>query len=125
MPQQAQVAVENNFTKGLVTEATGLNFPEQAVTDTMDCIYDIDGSVYRRTGLDFEPNFTTKTIDRANKVIREYLWQNVAGDGNTTVRVVQIGSTPLFLRSRRNRHRFFWCSSHYRNANSCVRRTYS
>jgi len=80
MPQQTTVAVENSFIKGLVTEATGMNFPEQAVTETFDCIYDIDGSVFRRTGFDFEPNFTTKTIDRSNRAIREYVWQNVSGN---------------------------------------------
>ena len=96
MPQQTTVAVENSFIKGLVTEATGMNFPEQAVTETYDCIFDIDGSVYRRTGLDFEPNFTTKTIDRSNRAIREYLWQNVSGNGNITVIVLQVGNTLYF-----------------------------
>jgi len=96
MPQQTTVAVENSFIKGLVTEATGMNFPEQAVTETFDCIYDIDGSVFRRTGFDFEPNFTTKTIDRSNRAIREYVWQNVSGNGNITVIVVQIGNTLYF-----------------------------
>jgi len=96
MPQQSTVAIENSFVKGLVTEATGMNFPDQAVTETYDCIFDIDGSVYRRTGFDFEPNFTTKTIDRANRAIRTYVWQNVAGNGNTTVIIVQIGNTLYF-----------------------------
>jgi len=96
MPQQTTVAVENSFVKGLVTEATGMNFPEQAVTETFDCIFDIDGSVYRRTAFDLEPNFTTKTIDRSNRAIRTYLWQNVSGNGNVTVVVVQIGNTLYF-----------------------------
>lgn len=96
MPQQATVAVENSFIKGLVTEATGMNFPEQAVTETYDCVFDIDGSVYRRNGFDLEPNFTTKAIDRSNKVIKDYLWQNVAGNGNVTVVVLQVGPTLYF-----------------------------
>jgi hypothetical protein len=41
-----QVFVENSFINGLITEATGLNFPEKAVTETSDCIFDIDGSVF-------------------------------------------------------------------------------
>lgn len=96
MTQQTAVSVENSFIKGLVTEATGMNFPEQAVTETLDCIFDIDGSVYRRTAFDLEENFTTKTIDRSNRVIKEYLWQNVAGNGGTTVVVMQIGATLYF-----------------------------
>ncbi len=96
MPQQVSYNVENSFIKGLVTEATGMNFPEQAVTDTADCIFDIDGSVYRRTGFDLEENYTTKTINKDNRAIKTYLWQNVAGNGNATVVVVQIGNTLYF-----------------------------
>lgn len=96
MPQNAQVFVENSFINGLVTEATGLNFPEKAVVDTDNCIFDIDGSVYRRTGFDFETNYATKTINRDTKVIKQYLWQNVAGNGDVTVVVVQVGDTLYF-----------------------------
>lgn len=96
MAQQTTVVVENSFINGVVTEATGLNFPEKACTESYDCIFDIDGSVYRRTGFDLETNFTTKTIDRRNKAIKTYLWQNVAGDGSATVAVVQIGNKLYF-----------------------------
>lgn len=96
MPQQSAIAVENSFINGLVTEATGLNFPEKAVTETYDCIFDIDGSLYRRTGFDLEENFQNKTIDKSNKAIKTYLWQNVAGDGNVTLAVVQVGNTIYF-----------------------------
>lgn len=96
MPQQAAVAVENNFINGVITEATGFNFPEKACTESYDCVFDIDGSVYRREGFDLETNFQTKTIDRASKAIKTYLWQNVAGDGSATVAVVQIGNKLYF-----------------------------
>lgn len=96
MPQQTTVSIENSFIKGVVTEATGMNFPEQAVVESFDCIFDIDGSVYRRNGYDFEPNFVTKQIDRSNRVIKDYLWQNVSGDGNITVVVLQVGNTIYF-----------------------------
>lgn len=96
MPQQTVVSVENSFVNGLVTEATALGFPEKAVTETYDCIYDIDGSVYRRPGFDLESNYTTKTIDRANNVICSYLWPNVSGDGNITVVVTQVGDKLYF-----------------------------
>lgn len=96
MPQQSALVAQSSFINGLVTEATALNFPENAVVDTFDCVFDLDGSVYRRTGFDFETNYTTKTIDRDNNVVKDYLWQNVSGDGNTTVVVVQVGSTLYF-----------------------------
>jgi len=96
MPQQSFTVVENSFINGLVTEATGLNFPDKAASDTFDCIFDIDGSVYRRNGFDFETNFSTKTIDRDNCAIKEYLWQDVSGDGNVTVVVMQVGPKLYF-----------------------------
>lgn len=96
MPQQSQVFVENSFVNGLVTEATGLNFPDKAVVETFDCVFDLDGSVYRRPGFNFETNFQLKNINRDNKVIKTYLWQNVAGNGNATVAVVQVGNTLYF-----------------------------
>src|SRR5258705_2846882 len=96
MPQQSAVAVENSFINGLVTEATGLNFPDKACTEAYDCIFDIDGSAYRRTGFDLEENYQTKTINKDGKAIKTYLWQNVAGNGNVTVAVVQVGPTLYF-----------------------------
>lgn len=96
MAQQAAIAVENSFINGVVTEATAFNFPEKACTEAYDCIFDIDGSVYRRTGFDFETNHSTKTINRTDRAIKTYLWQNVAGDGNTTVVVLQVGNTLYF-----------------------------
>lgn len=99
MPQQSAVLVENNFTNGLITEATGLNFPQNAVTDTDNCIFDIDGSVYRREGFNFEENYTATAIDRANVVVSTYLWRNVSGTGDATILVVQIGETLRFYRT--------------------------
>lgn len=92
----ANVLVENSFINGLVTEATGLNFPDKAVTETYDCEFDLDGSVYRRTAIDLEEDFQLKTINRAGSVIKTYLWQNVAGNGDVTIAVVQVGDTIYF-----------------------------
>lgn len=33
MPRSAAITVENNFTKGLITEFTAMNFPENAITE--------------------------------------------------------------------------------------------
>lgn len=96
MAQKAAVLVENSFINGLVTEATGLNFPEKAVTETYDCEFDLDGSVFRRTAIDLEENYTTKTIDRTASAIKTYLWQNVAGNGDVTLAVVQVGNKLYF-----------------------------
>lgn len=99
MPQNSAIAIENNFSKGLITQATGLNFPENACTETFDCIFGLTGIVERRKGFEYETNNTTpttKTIDRTSVAISTFLWRNVAGDGNVTLFVTQVGGTVYF-----------------------------
>lgn len=99
MPQQTQTSVENNFRNGFVTEFTGLNFPENACTEVFDCELKRDGAIKRRLGFDFEDSFLTKTINRFNSVVNTYLWRNVAGDGNVTLLVLQVGATVYFYKA--------------------------
>ncbi len=96
MARSAGTNIQNSFVQGLITEATGINFPENACTETFDCIHNINGSIETRAGIDFEPNYGTKTIDRSGSVVVGYLWKNVAGNGDTTFLVVQIGNTIHF-----------------------------
>lgn len=93
MPRQASVNIANNFTKGLVTQASGLNFPENACVETYDCYFNLDGSVERRRGFDFEYGYQTKAIDRTQSAISTYLWNNASGDGSVTLFMMQIGNT--------------------------------
>lgn len=99
MAQTPAQSVENNFSQGLITEATGLNFPENAVTETYNCEFNIDGSVNRRIGLNFEETFVFKTIGRADSVVNTFLWADVSGNGNTNVIVSQVGSNLYFNES--------------------------
>jgi hypothetical protein len=96
MPSQVLTSVENNFTKGLITESTGLNFPENAATDTDNCEYTLIGDVLRREGIDLEENFGTQGIARTNSAISTYKWNNAGGDGNTQLMAVQIGGAVYF-----------------------------
>jgi len=54
MPRNVGSVVENRLIRGLVTEATGLNFPEDACVETYDCVFDNIGTVTRRLGIDVE-----------------------------------------------------------------------
>lgn len=96
MPRQALTTVENNFTGGLKTEFTGLNFPENSVFETSNIIYDRLGRVQRRRGIDLEDTGTYATIDRTSGVVASYVWLNAAGDGVTNLVVVQVGTTLRF-----------------------------
>lgn len=99
MPNQVLSTVENNFTKGFVTEFTGLNFPENAATDTDNCEYTLVGDVLRRKGIDYEDNFSLATVDRTGKACNTYKWNNVGGEGNTQIVAVQVGDVIYFYRS--------------------------
>ena len=96
MARNVAQAVENNFVRGLITEASGLNFPENACVETDNCHFDLTGEVRRRLGIDFEQSNDTKAIDRTNAAINTYLWKNVGGNGNVSIWVVQVGDTLYF-----------------------------
>lgn len=96
MPQAVGTSVQNNFTGGLKTEFTGLNFPENACTDVDNCVFSLIGSVYRRAGFDLEANagFTATTLGEESYAY--YKWNNVGGDGETQILVKQAGDNLYF-----------------------------
>ena len=96
MTSQILSSVENNFTKGLITEATGLNFPENACTSADNCVFTLIGDVTRRGGFNFEENYTLNQFNSTNLAINTYKWNNAGGDGNTQLLVSQIGFTLNF-----------------------------
>lgn len=96
MPRNAAVNVENNFSKGLVTEASAIAFPENAATEIYDCIITNKNAVTRRLGYGYENNHSTRTIDRDDVIVTEYLWKNVSGDGDLTISVLQVGEALYF-----------------------------
>ena len=96
MTRSAANQIENNFVKGLITEATGLNYPENSCIETWDCEFDFFGRVSRRLGMDLEAGFVQKTVDKTGSAITRYLWKNVTGDGLVSFAVVQIGGTLYF-----------------------------
>ena len=99
MPQSPTQAIENNFTSGLKTEYTGLNFPPHAATDTDNCVYTLVGDVIRRFGFDYESNYTLNAIPSASKAMSTYKWNNAGGDGTTQIVVSQVGNILYLYRS--------------------------
>lgn len=95
MPQTL-TSVENNFTRGLITESTGLNFPENAATETFNCEYTLIGDVIRREGIDAEINGTTRVINSSAQAMSTFVWNNAGGDGNSKLEVKQVGSSLYF-----------------------------
>ena len=98
MPRSAGTIVENNFVNGLITEATGMNFPENACTSASNVIFKETGEVTRRLGYDYETVYQLNTVTRNNSAIVEYEWKAAGGDGNVDFVVQQIGGTIYFYR---------------------------
>src|ERR1700735_1264596 len=99
MPQQIISSTENNFTKGLLTEFTGLNFPENACTAANNTEFTLIGDVVRREGINYELNGTSFSTSRDGNAVVTYKWNNAGGDGETQVVVTQIGGNLYFYTS--------------------------
>lgn len=96
MARNAATAIENNFTKGLVTEATGINFPTNAATETYDCVFSQTGQLSRRLGFDIETDAQTFSYEQDDGVVREYVWRVAGNTGSTAFLVVQYGAIVRF-----------------------------
>lgn len=104
MPRSAGIAVENNFSRGLITEATGLTFPENACTETYDCIFKKTGEVSRRKGFEYEPSYALKDLSaaRSESAISTFLWTGAGGDGNKSFICVHVGRYIYFYDVNQN-----------------------
>lgn len=99
MARNSGTILTNNFSRGLVSEATGLNFPENAVTDSLNVEFKKIGNVIRRKGYDVEGNpivaeFWGQGWDEG--VYKEYVWHTVGNHGGFTFLVVQSGGAIRF-----------------------------
>lgn len=111
MPRSSATSVEQNFSRGLITEATAMNYPENSVVEGANVIFTKTGKVIRRYGVDFETDYQVKTFDDLgvmqdatnpedyfdNCVITEFEWVTVANDGSLSFLVVQIGDMLRFF----------------------------
>lgn len=97
MPRQTQPVELNNFVKGLITEASPLNFPPNASIDEDNFVLRRDGSRTRRLGIDLEAGSTdvvsSITMPTSGDIAYStFKWSNVGGDSTKTFIVVQIGN---------------------------------
>lgn len=97
MARNVGTVLENNLTRGLITEATGLNFPDNAVTDADNVYFDPTGAVRRRKGIDLEGHADTLAYAVSDGVIKEFIWNSVSRTGGFTFLVVQRGSSVHFF----------------------------
>lgn len=101
MVKKAAKAEINAFVKGLITEASSLNFPENASFDEQNFELNKDGTRNRRYGLNYEYSHAirdaiTHYSSFSEDPITTFVWTNVGGDKTKDFLVVQIG-VKLFI----------------------------
>jgi|DEB0MinimDraft_12_1074336.scaffolds.fasta_scaffold00237_6 hypothetical protein len=101
MPRNQSLKVYNTFVAGLVTEATPLTFPENAVLGADNCVFDKKGDIRRRLGLDYEASAALTNLDVVEatwetQAVGSWVWEEVGGDGTLHFLVVQIDATLHF-----------------------------
>lgn len=80
-----------------MTEASGLNFPENSCQDTYDCIFEPTGEVSRREGFAPEASYEYQTVSTDLSAVTEYVWKNVSNTEDLTYVVQQVGDMIYFF----------------------------
>lgn len=103
MPKQSQRANINAFIKGVITEASPLNFPENASIDELNFEIKTDGTRRRRLGMEYEDNFsfsaTVSAFSLGTNNTQTFLWDSVNGDSSLSFLAVQLGAIVYFYDS--------------------------
>lgn len=102
MPLQGATKEVNTFVKGIITEATSLNFPPNASIDEQNFDLNRDGSRRRRFGIDYETSFVKKDTGFTESSIKTvgintFLWDNVENSDNLHLVVIQVKDKLWFV----------------------------
>ncbi len=97
MPRQFQQTTRNTFNKGLLTEFSPLNFPNEASIDELNCTLFKAGNRTKRLGVEYEfgSELSTNTYAEGS-LFGTGVWSNVGEDSSVEFLVVQAGSKVIF-----------------------------
>ena len=96
MARSAGVSIENAFSKGLITEVTGVNSPENSVTSSANVIFDRKGRASKRRGFLHEVDAVFNDVARTG-ARNEFVWETVLDNNQKEFTVVQFGSRIRFF----------------------------
>ena len=90
-----------SFSKGKITEANGLSFPENSLREAVNVSINYDGTVQRRLGVDYETSYVkVGTISDTDTLSTQtYFWENAGEDSSQDLVVVRVGNTLQFYES--------------------------
>lgn len=98
MVKEATRADINTFIKGIITEASLLEFPIEAWRDGENFIPKLDGSNERRLGLDFEPNYLPLHLGyQPGLTVNAFRWNSVNGLNGQDFLALQIENRVSFF----------------------------
>jgi hypothetical protein len=98
----------NTFVGGLITEATGINFPENASVDEQNFVLNRNGSRQRRLGFDKENGFVHTgviagaAVGYVKAAAQTFFWDNTGPGNQFDVLVVQYGSLLYFFNTKKS-----------------------
>lgn len=95
------VAIKNyfQFNKGLITEATGLSYPENSMKAAVNIDLNFDGSIKRRRGLQYEVDYVLDDLGGTiadNVAIQTFLWENAGAQRNLNILVLRVADELRF-----------------------------
>lgn len=88
-----------SFSKGIITEASPLSFPDNASINENNLVIENDGSRRRRYGMDYEPQYgvvNTSQLISSDLAFSSFQWKSPGGYSEIELLVVQVGSQ-LFM----------------------------
>lgn len=104
MAKQAAPIEVNNLSRGLITEANALTFPDSASVDEVNFRLSRDGSRKRRYGIEVESGNTPLATgfiysEATPSIVSTFLWENVGGDTTREILVVQFEDHVAFFQT--------------------------
>jgi len=102
MPSVKSEKQYNNFTKGLITEASSLSFPENAAIELDNLILERNGKVSRRLGLDYELGYALTSTGFNSSIlsstrVSHHKWPSPDGDTSVSIGVIRVYNTLWFI----------------------------
>lgn len=89
----------SQMTKGLITEASPLTFPENATSDELNMMLNPSGNRPRRYGIDFSnaQSLGISTASFPNYAVSEFKWVSANNDSTANFAAVQVGTNLYFF----------------------------